>query len=59
MTWHLRDEYHMVSDPRGYVICKFWVFGELFYEAWQHGRMLATRLPSADAARATVRREQG
>lgn len=56
MTWLPASDYHMVSDPAGYTIAKFWIFGELFYESWFGRRMLATRLPSADAARATVER---
>ena len=46
------SDYHMVSDPSGYTICGVRVMGELFYESWRGKRMLATRLPSADAARA-------
>ena len=51
VTFLPADAYHMVSDPSGYTIAKFWLFGELFYESWRGKRMLATRLPSADAAR--------
>lgn len=52
MTFLPADAYHMVSDPSGYTIAKFWIFGELFYEASMGRRMLATRLPSAEAAKA-------
>lgn len=56
MNWTRESDYHMVSDPRGYTIAKVFVMGQQFYEAWSARTMLATRLPSADAARATVER---
>lgn len=66
MNWHPgqtrdghADPYFQVSDPRGYTICKVFVMGQQLYEAWAAKRMLATRLPSADAARATVERVAG
>lgn len=66
MTWHPGqtrdghpDPYFQVSDPRGFTIAKFWIFGEPMYESWRGKEMLATRLPSADAARATVERVAG
>ena len=52
MNWLRESDYHMVSEDRVFTICKYSIGGEWFYEAWIGKRMLATRLPSADAAKA-------
>jgi len=58
VNWTRQSDYHMTSDE-GFTVCKFWIGGELFYEAWRAKRMLATRLPSAAAAQAVCVREGG
>lgn len=52
MNWIRESAYHMRSDDYVFTVCAFRVCGELFYEAWRGQEMLATRLPSADAAKA-------
>lgn len=66
MNWHPgqtregnADPYFMASDPKGYTIAKVFVMGQLLYEAWHMREMLATRLPSADAARTVCNKEAG
>lgn len=54
MNWLPETDTSMVSECRRYRIAKVWVGGELFYEAHAGKEMLATRLPSADAARTVV-----
>jgi hypothetical protein len=52
MNWLREDKYHMRSDDYVFTICAFRVKGELFFEAWRGSEMIATRLPSAEAAKA-------
>lgn len=56
MNWRRASEYHMTSDE-GFTVCKFWIGGEVFYEAHMGRRMLATRLPSLSVAQAVCVRE--
>ena len=48
----------MQSECKQYRVAKFWIAGETFYEAWRGKEMLATRLPSSDAAKAVVTRQE-
>ena len=56
MNWTRQSAYHMTSDE-GFTVCKFWIGGEVFYEAHMGKQILATRLPSAAAAQAVCVRE--
>ncbi len=42
----------MRSEDRVFAVCKYAIHGEWFYEAWRGAEMIATRLPSFDAAKA-------
>jgi len=58
VNWTRQSDYHMTSDE-GFVICKYAINSEWFYEAHFGRRMLATRLPSKEAAMAICVREGG
>lgn len=57
MIWQRIDQYHLKSDA-GHTICKFWINGEQFYELHEGKRLVATRLGSADIAKALVHNEK-
>lgn len=54
MKWERLNEYAIRSECHRYVICKFWIKGELFYELNEGKQMIATRLPSADSCKALL-----
>lgn len=59
VNWKQESTYHMSSDPKGYTICKFATADGWLYEAWRGKEMLATRLPTPDAAKAACAESAG
>lgn len=60
MNWNERKqgEYFMTSEDRLYTVCAFRIAGQWFYEAWRGKEMLATRLPSSEAAKAVCAKQE-
>ena len=52
MNWTPESKYHMTREDRAFTVCKYAINGEWFYELWAGKQIIATRLPSADAAKA-------
>ena len=57
MTWMRLSDY-AIRNENGDTICKSGTADGFLYEVWQSGRMLATRLPSADVAKALVAQQE-
>lgn len=49
----------MTTDDKRFTVCAFKTAEGWMFEAWDCGRMLATRLPSANAAKAVCAQEGG
>ena len=57
MNWKQIDNYHMKSECLRFTVCGFKTAEGWLFEAWDGRRMVATRLPSKEAAQAACVRE--
>jgi hypothetical protein len=54
VKWLLLSEWCLQSECKRYTITKFGTAEGVLYEAWNGKQMLATRLPSSEAAKAVI-----
>jgi len=57
VTWMRLSDY-AIRNENGDTICKFGTADGVLYELWSAGQMIATRLPSADVAKALVAQQE-